>query len=309
MIVWAVLGALSMLTLVFSIWMIVAIAAIRIASAIDFVLLRRRMPAGRPNDVLAVIAFAVAAGFAVFAAMFVFQPFKIPASSGYPALQIGDHVYVEKLSKLWRSSQRGDLIVFDQPCEPDRQYVKRVIATAGDTVEVRCNVVYVNGAAIASELIDAACTYVDFDERGQEGFSRQCSRYHETLDGHGYDVFHDAERPQRDEARAKTGSSDGDSKDFPFDTTPRTCTNRIGDYDRAYDITQQPGTIVVTEQAPATPCEPHMHFVVPAASLFVMGDNRPNSNDSRYWGTVPVDAVRGRIVGIWFPLGRFGAVH
>ena len=56
-------------------------------------------------------------------------------------------------------------------------------------------------------------------------------------------------------------------------------------------------------------CRPHMHFVVPADSLFVMGDNRNNSNDSRYWGVVPANLVVGRLIGIWLPLNRFGAAH
>jgi signal peptidase I len=53
---------------------------------------------------------------------------------------------------------------------------------------------------------------------------------------------------------------------------------------------------------------------VPKGSVFVMGDNRNNANDSRYWGAVPLDHVIGRAIGIYLSDGpqstwsRFGAV-
>ena len=52
------------------------------------------------------------------------------------------------------------------------------------------------------------------------------------------------------------------------------------------------------------PCAPQLHYVVPYTTSFVMGDNRSNSNDSRYWGSVPEDHVVGRAIGIWLPFGR-----
>jgi signal peptidase I len=75
----------------------------------------------------------------------VLEAFKIPSSSMYPTLEINDHIFVNKFiyglhipfttTKLleWRKPRRGEVIVFAQPCTPDRDYIKRVIATAGQS--------------------------------------------------------------------------------------------------------------------------------------------------------------------------------
>jgi signal peptidase I len=237
------------------------------------------------------------------------EAFKIPSSSMYPTLFIGDHVYIDKLSIRWRPPERGEVIVFDQPCA-NRVYIKRVVAVAGDTVEVRCTTLYVNGTAVPATSITPNATYQDYDESRDEWTARRVSRFRQTIGAHTFDIF---------QQQAAEGA-DGFFGDFPQRDRPFAPSCRQGGNDfypaRAGETKQPEGTLVSTRDAnaPASMCAPQLHFVVPTGGLFVMGDNRGNANDSRYWGVVPTGNVIGRLIGIYLSdgvegsWGRVGAV-
>lgn len=142
-------------------------------------------------------AFGKIIGLALVFRAFVAQAYVIPSESMLPTLEIGDHVYVNRLAYKVTGPARGEIVVFDHPREHGTDLIKRVVAVGGDRVEGRDGKVWVNGVA------------------------------------------------------------GGPSSDFE-------------------------------------PTE------VPHDNLFVMGDNRGNSSDSRYWGYVPVGLVAGRAFVVWW---------
>ena len=102
-------------------------------------------------------AIVIAVILAMFIRTFVVQAFKIPSGSMIPTLQIGDHILVNKFIYGVKfpftnatlipvsAPDRGDIIVFEYPVEPDKDFIKRVVGVPGDVVESRDKQVYVNG--------------------------------------------------------------------------------------------------------------------------------------------------------------------
>src|SRR5262249_10534635 len=142
-------------------------------------------------------------------------------------------------------------------------FVKRVIALAGDTLEIRCNVVYVNGHALPHELVDAKDTYEDFHE--DSWYPVDVGRYRETIDGKTYEIFQAPEAPTPDT---------GDIDDFPYERAPSCSAPRPPTRPRQAP-NQLAGTIVGGAR-PTSACTPFRHYVVPEGHVFVLGDNRGN---------------------------------
>lgn len=174
---------------------------------------------------------------------FGFEAYKIPAGSMRPTLEIGDHLFVDKTGYTPR---RGDVVVFTYPKDPDKDFIKRIVALGGDTVEVRNNQVFLGGKPVPRRRLKRACESAGFEE--DAGQTRPCVAYEERLDDNRYEVIQDV---------------DG----LPMANKP---------------------------------------IVVPPDHAFVMGDNRDNSHDSRFWGTVPYDLIKGKAWMIWFSSGPDG---
>jgi signal peptidase I len=291
-IVWA-LAVANAHALVFATpWAFYAAFVLRFACAVHAAACVKK---GVAFDWLAPVALAVAAlAVGSFVGVRrVFASHHVPSSSMQPTLAIGDDIFLDTITPHWRPLVRGEAIVFADPCNPTEDMVKRVIAIGGDTVEVRCNLLYVNGVRAPSVLLDPKQAYRD---RGRTGWDDSfASRYRESLDGHSYDVFHDVQRPLRD----ALGAPAGDVHDFPrrqmpgLPACPGTTAAPRGKY-----VEGKPGAGV---------CDPQLSYLVPLGSVFVMGDNRADSLDSRRWGPVSLSLVKGRVLGIWLSNAEHGS--
>ena len=173
-------------------------------------------------------AIVIAVILAMFIRTFVVQAFKIPSGSMKDTLLVGDHILVSKFIygvKLpftdgftlipVKDPARKDIVVFKYPEDPKKDFIKRVVAIAGDTVEIKDKKLYVNGELQTEEP---------------------------------YAVHKD----------------------------PHII----------------PGKFSLRDNMPLR--------TVPENSLFVMGDNRDNSHDSRFWGFVNLKAVKGQAFMIYW---------
>src|SRR4051812_19758983 len=178
-VLWLVAIAVALLAVAVSVWALLVLILVRIASVVDAgIVLRAERTRPRGHWAAAVIVFVLSFPLGFIVRAYMLEAFNIPSSSQYPTLHIGDQLLVDKLALRTRGIAHGDVIVFAQPCNPERAYVERVIATGGETVEIRCDIVYVNGQPVANQLVAADRTYEDyFDDRWS---TKQASEYQET---------------------------------------------------------------------------------------------------------------------------------
>lgn len=136
---------------------------------------------------------------------------RVDGISMEPSFYQDNYVIVNKLAYRFGEMERGDVVVFPYPNNPDEDYIKRVIGLPGDEVEIIGGIVIVNGAALEEPYI-------------------------------------------------------------------------------------------------SEPAKRDYYLIVPEGELFLMGDNRNDSSDSRAWGTLPVKDVIGKAVFIYWPFSDFGIV-
>lgn len=93
-----------------------------------------------------IVALAVACAMAVRA--FIVEPFEVPTESMISTIQVGDRLLGEKISYLAHDPQAGDVVTFSDPENPSTTLIKRVIATPGQTIDLKDGAVYVDGAKL-----------------------------------------------------------------------------------------------------------------------------------------------------------------
>ncbi len=210
------------------------------------------------------------AGFVASIVMFFFiQAFKIPSASMRYTLVEGDHLFVNKAAYGFRipltnirfgqfnDIKRGDIIIFQFPAKDrsqincgdqsqyGRDFVKRVIALPGETVEVKNGRPWVNGKPLPAQ---------------------------------DYEVYEDIPRV--------SGVVNDEPELYQEIWQDHLLDNYLG-----LELRDEFGPVVV-----------------PGDTYFVMGDNRDNSCDSRFWGPVPRKNIKGKAWFIHWPLNKIGLI-
>lgn len=126
-----------------------------------------------PSQIIETIkTIAWAAVIAVGIRTFAYEPFSIPSGSMIPTLLVGDYLFVSKTAygysrfsfpwgivplegRVWDDEpERGDVIVFRPPGEPQTDFIKRLIGLPGETVQVKEGLLYINGQPVKRERIE-----------------------------------------------------------------------------------------------------------------------------------------------------------
>lgn len=136
---------------------------------------------------------------------FVVEPFQIPSGSMRPGLIVGDFILVQKYSYGIRMPitnkviiptspvKRGDVAVFNYPVNPDVNYIKRIVAIPGDTVEYKGKVLTINGKTVTD--IKLATPQEDNNYTEQGILFNNNTAYEEKLGDKNYRIFQDDSRP------------------------------------------------------------------------------------------------------------------
>jgi signal peptidase I len=238
-------------------------------------------------------AILVAIVLALFIRTFIIQAFKIPSGSMLETLQIGDHILVNKFVygvKLpfsnktiipFKSPQRGDIIVFEFPIDPDKDFIKRVIGLPGDVIEIRNKDVRVNHERF--ELPQAI--HKDGKSRGQDSVPYRLTE----------NSLQDIEKKGVPETIIRKLIPLKEREYANIDKFMNDVVANIGNEDFI-----NYNSLILTSALIGEPRDNYGPVTVPAGTLFVMGDNRDHSYDSRYWGFVNLNAVKGKAFIIYW---------
>jgi len=168
-------------------------------------------------DILETIVFVGSIFIVIY--LFILGPNQVRGVSMQPTFETGDYILTSRITYKFRHIERGDVIVFKSPQNPDIEYIKRVIGLEGDTVLIKNGQVYVNGVQLSEHYI-----------------------------------------------KTETSPIQGG---------------------------------LVQENVPLT---------IPKDHIFVLGDNRNESSDSRVFGPIKISSIIGNVFYRYFPAQKMGVI-
>jgi signal peptidase I len=96
---------------------------------------------------------AISAGVSVLIILFLYQPVRVEGTSMLPRLEDHDRLFINKFVYHVTSIEHGDVVVFHYPRDPEKSYIKRVIALPGDRLRIDHGQVWVNDKALAENYV------------------------------------------------------------------------------------------------------------------------------------------------------------
>ena len=229
-------------------------------------------------------ALIIAAIFASLLRVFVVESYRIPTGSMEKTLMAGDFIFVNKFIygakvpftdlQLPRVEgvSRGDIFVFKYPHDRSLNYIKRCVATSGDTLEIRKRSLYVNGSEVA---LPPDGQFIGTEMQPGEDDSMIFPRF----SGFNKDNYGPVRIPGK-----------GDVITLNEQTLPM----------YAWLISDEGHTVGVHSGVVFIDGVPASSYTVGDDYYFAMGDNRDNSLDSRFWGFVPSKDILGRALLVYW---------
>ncbi|MEK6320101.1 MAG: signal peptidase I [Acidobacteriota bacterium] len=232
---------------------------------------------------------------ALFGMTFIVQAVKVPTGSMKNTIWIQDHLLVNKFvfgPDRWnlpilpeRQIRRGDIVVFKFPRTPETNFVKRVIGLPGETVEYdsRTNTVYINSQQLPERKV-----FVEPQYNNDDATPLKEEQSDTDAQGAQWTVYY-----YQNDQESVASSFNDDSAKFG---------------------TRQPFKVPVKDEPVPDEIrsDPQLQRIYDANNdglydsdqYFCMGDNRDNSLDSRFWGTVPRSSIVGRAMFVYWSIDR-----
>jgi len=95
----------------------------------------------------------ISAGISILIITFLYQPVRVEGTSMLPRLEDHDRLFINKFVYHIESIQRGDVVVFHYPRDPEKSYIKRVIGLPGDRIWIDHGSVWVNGVRLGENYV------------------------------------------------------------------------------------------------------------------------------------------------------------
>lgn len=98
----------------------------------------------------------ISLGISAFIIVFLYQPVKVEGTSMMPSLDDQERIFINKFVYRIEPIQRGDIVVFRYPRDPQKSFIKRVIGVAGDRVRITDGRVYLDGKMLVEDYVPVA---------------------------------------------------------------------------------------------------------------------------------------------------------